>query len=296
MRIDSVTLITDGAGTYTIGLRNTLSTLPGSMVMDSVTVSVPAAGTHRVYLGLEVPTPGTGYTLGLLSSTVGSGGLFRNTAGATFPYVNPGVISITGAAFGTDPFTSPRFYNFYNWSVSASACESPRVAVVATVNTAPSAAFTFTNTGTTYSFNATTTAGATYSWTFSGGTVTGGNTATPSVTFANSGTYTATLTTSTGGCSATTSQVIVITSREAELSALVGVYPNPSSGQFNIELNGGISIEKIEVYNALGQVVQQHGVNGQQIQLNLANSADGVYTVRLTGNNVLVVKQLMLQK
>ncbi|RYE17489.1 MAG: hypothetical protein EOP51_23800, partial [Sphingobacteriales bacterium] len=119
LRIDSVTMITDGAGTYTIGLRNTLSTNPGSMVMDSVTVSVPAAGTHRVFLGIEVPTPGTGYTLGLLSSTVGSGGLFRNTAGATFPYVNPGVISITGAAFGTDPFTSPRFYNFYNWSVSA---------------------------------------------------------------------------------------------------------------------------------------------------------------------------------
>ncbi len=59
--------------------------------------------------------------------------MYRNTAGSSFPYTLPGVISITGHSFSGYP---EYYYYFYNWEVgSGSGCESPRTEVWAIIDT-----------------------------------------------------------------------------------------------------------------------------------------------------------------
>ena len=57
------------------------------------------------------------------------------------------------------------------------------------------------------------------------------------------------------------------------------IYPNPTNSILNIkgEFN---SLEKIAVYNMLGQVVMENVVSGNENQLNVSSLANGIYHVR----------------
>jgi hypothetical protein len=115
----SVKVFTTSAGNRTIELRNSAGGLVASKV-----VSLPiAAGGIRVYLNFTVPQ-GNDFTLGLGSS---SGNLFRNTAGASFPYS----VSQTLEIYGTDNANAGYYYYFYDWEifVKSQSCESNMVPV-----------------------------------------------------------------------------------------------------------------------------------------------------------------------
>ncbi|TAE55761.1 MAG: PKD domain-containing protein [Bacteroidetes bacterium] len=56
------------------------------------------------------------------------GGLFRNFFGATFPYTQPGIVTIDGSATGS----TFDYYFFYDWQITALGCPSGRVPVAAT--------------------------------------------------------------------------------------------------------------------------------------------------------------------
>lgn len=75
----------------------------GGTLVASATVAVGAgdAGLKTyVPLGFEVPS-GTGYRMDAQGTT--TGGLFRNTGGAAYPYTGSGV-TITGAINGSTTF------------------------------------------------------------------------------------------------------------------------------------------------------------------------------------------------
>lgn len=59
--------------------------------------------------------------------------MYRNTAGAVYPYTLPGVVAITGNSFSGYP---QYYYYFYDWRIQTG-CESPRVEVAATLTSAP---------------------------------------------------------------------------------------------------------------------------------------------------------------
>jgi hypothetical protein len=85
----------------------------------------------KTYIPVNVEIPaGVNYRLGYTS---GSGGvsMYRNTAGAVYPYTLANVVSITGNNFDPD-----YYYYFYDWRVSTG-CESDRTEVLAIVNPAP---------------------------------------------------------------------------------------------------------------------------------------------------------------
>ncbi len=63
------------------------------------------------------------------------------------------------------------------------------------------------------------------------------------------------------------------------------VFPNPSSGLFNIELN--IQEGEIEVYNSLGELVLQKTIN-QNSSFDLSNQQRGIYFVRVLEKGVVV--------
>ena len=70
----------------------------------------------------------------------------------------------------------------------------------------------------------------------------------------------------------------------------VNVFPNPSNGVFNIEGNG---LRKIEVINACGQTILLKEVEGNLMQIDLGNKANGIYLLRVITNNGITTKQFI---
>lgn len=106
--------------------------------------------------------------------------LYRNTAGASFPYSTP-ELSITGTSFAGYP---QYHYFFYNWQLIGG-CESARTPVVATIGTAP--AITAAATPTTVCAGNSTTVSVTsantnYNYSWSSGQATASFAATPTTT------------------------------------------------------------------------------------------------------------------
>ena len=123
-----------GNVTATIALKNSAGT-----ILQSVTVSLPTSVSPGIKtlvpLNFNVPV-GTGHRLVFTSATGGgiSGFIREVTTGYTYPYTVAGVASITSAYTGGA--SSSYYYYFYDWKVTTS-CASPRVPVVATINSCP---------------------------------------------------------------------------------------------------------------------------------------------------------------
>ena len=166
LRLVSVQVRTTTAGNRTIELRNSAGT-----VLQTITTNIPT-GTNTVTLNWNIPA-GTNYQLGL--STTSTVNLFRNNSAVTYPYQIAGLVSITNNS------TANSYGFFYNWEVQpVTACNSTRVPVVATINTALPASVSVVASnssicsGTSATFTATPTNGGvtpTYQWRINGSPV-----------------------------------------------------------------------------------------------------------------------------
>ena len=76
-----------------------------------------------------------------------------------------------------------------------------------------------------------------------------------------------------------------------EISAETKLYPNPTTGQFTVE---GANVEKVEVYNLVGQMV--HEAEGQIIIIDAANWNKGIYLVNIIEQNGAVVAKKLVVK
>jgi beta-glucanase (GH16 family) len=70
------------------------------------------------------------------------------------------------------------------------------------------------------------------------------------------------------------------------------IYPNPSDGNFQIE--SGIQIDEVHIYNLNGQKLQSLQPNKKVLTIN-SNLAKGVYMVEISGSNFREVKRLMVK-
>lgn len=119
--IDTVYVYPNGAGDVVVNVLDTTDT-----VIDTVTITVLAADAGiktALQVDLEVPA-GTGFRMTATGTT--TGGLYRNSAGAAFPYATPG-----GEVVITDSINNlPEFYYFfYDWEVTIGGCGDERTAV-----------------------------------------------------------------------------------------------------------------------------------------------------------------------
>ena len=71
------------------------------------------------------------------------------------------------------------------------------------------------------------------------------------------------------------------------------IYPNPTNGNVTIEANG---MNHITVVSALGQVVYDVDVEGEQMSLNMSQFHAGVYVVRIHTNDGMSVKRITVVK
>ena len=70
---------------------------------------------------------------------------------------------------------------------------------------------------------------------------------------------------------------------ENSLSTRLSIYPNPSTGYFQIDNNSGFKLESISVFNAVGQL--QYSKIGQINSLNLEDSPPGIYFYQIELEN-----------
>jgi len=71
------------------------------------------------------------------------------------------------------------------------------------------------------------------------------------------------------------------------------VYPNPSNGQATILNKGDLKMEKIEIYNILGQVVYRSAADAKDKHvINLGKMASGIYTVEVYTDKGTVARKL----
>lgn len=132
-------------GTVTIALQNSAGTTLQSITVNVTGYVAPltAAAKNTVILNFQVP-PGTGYRLTRTATTgitslqydCGIGGnCTTNFYNGAYPTSIPGVINQLGGHLNSATLYNYYVMYFYNWQVTT-ACESPRQAVTATVNTA----------------------------------------------------------------------------------------------------------------------------------------------------------------
>ena len=100
-----------------------------------------------------------------------------------------------------------------------------------------------------------------------------------------------------GGCTDTTACVYVHTigTEEIPFDQFVNIYPNPSNGQFTVELaQEGLEEMEMIISNSLGQVVLKQGLS-KSAKVNLSDQAAGVYTISLTGEIGTLTKRIILK-
>jgi PKD repeat protein len=105
-------------------------------------------------------------------------------------------------------------------------------------------------------------------------------------TYNTPGVVSVTVIISNGGCSDTISQnvmVMLATSTPRIVSLGFDVFPNPSTGLFNVKSPSAIEKE-IEVYNVLGETVFTYTYTGNTTTIDLSNFEKGVYFIRIREN------------
>ena len=141
-RLDSITVKSNGPATFALRVSEAAGSIAtgnsGALLQQSQWISVPAAGTHKVAVGLYI-LPGS-YFLNFTWQT-GSGLLHRATAGAVYPYTAAGVATIDSVQFGSST-SQVRVYYAYDWVVSKG-CVGPVTTGTATWAAVPSTAIPY---------------------------------------------------------------------------------------------------------------------------------------------------------
>ena len=85
-----------------------------------------------------------------------------------------------------------------------------------------------------------------------------------------------------------------------KLPAPAGIYPNPTTGKFEIMIEGEIArTAKLTIMNPNGKIVESKNVqlvNGQSLKIDLGNKPAGVYFVRLITANGIQTQKVIVQR
>ena len=76
-------------------------------------------------------------------------------------------------------------------------------------------------------------------------------------------------------------------------SSPLNIYPNPSEGFIAVELEG---LQKVMVYNALGQILLSKESDGNPMQLDLSRFEDGFYIVRVVTQTAILTRTFVLSR
>jgi len=98
-------------------------------------------------------------------------------------------------------------------------------------------------------------------------------------------------------CSDTSScyNVSLVGIEDPDLSDLISIKPNPSSGKFIIDIsNTNLKIQRLEIFNMIGAKVFSAN-NPNNYEINISDESEGVYFVHIKTENINYVGKLILQ-
>ncbi|WP_273444973.1 T9SS type A sorting domain-containing protein [Neolewinella agarilytica] len=77
----------------------------------------------------------------------------------------------------------------------------------------------------------------------------------------------------------------------------VHIYPNPATGQFTIQVpqNESSVKWKVDLFNARGQTLQTHTIQGSQLQMDASELSSGVYWLRLQFEGQSISKRVVIK-
>jgi zinc-dependent metalloproteinase lipoprotein len=258
-----------------------------SIAKKTVTLTV---GLNTAILDIALNT-GDGYYMKLADGSVND--LYRNTAGAVFPYTVTGVISITGTDAAANGGSASYYYYFYDWEISTSSCPGARAAVTGTINPDPAKPKISTSNGVDLSAPTATS----YQWYLNGAIIPGATSQT--YTIKEKGSYTLIIK-DVNGCSAVSDAFIATGISTLENEVSMDIFPNPSTGSFTFNLT---VIQKdnyqVAVKNVLGQVICTESLNNFKgtytKQFDLSAYGKGVYSLTLMNASGQQVKKIIVQ-
>ena len=67
------------------------------------------------------------------------------------------------------------------------------------------------------------------------------------------------------------------------------MYPNPATNKLNLNFNGDL---EVSILNISGQKLMQNSINGQKI-IDISHLSNGIYFVRLSANNDVIIRKLI---
>ena len=184
------------------------------------------------------------------------------------------------------------------------ACGTGSETVNLTMNTAPTAGFTSTSSYLTGVFsNTSSSAGTTtYLWDFGDGSTS--TQADPNHVYGSTGVYTVTLTvTNDCGTNVFTNTITLSVAGLEEVAdfGTINVYPNPSTGEFQLEMDVNYAMNlDIVVTNALGQkllVRSLNTTNGVHTEtIDLSTEAVGVYYLNISSEGNTLTNRMIIKK
>lgn len=92
---------------------------------------------------------------------------------------------------------------------------------------------------------------------------------------------------------------VISSVNQVDASQMVSVYPNPSNGNFEINLSKALNqVQNIEIYNAVGTLVMTFNANELQdvVKVDMSGQAAGIYTVKISGPELNVNQKMIIVK
>jgi PKD repeat protein len=248
--------------------------------IEVIDVDIPFTGPGRVELGFTVPEPGE-YSIGLNNA-----GLYRNSTGANYPYVSPGLMTIEGSSATTAALDY--YYYFYDLEVGKPGCFSDTITVSSNIE---STDYEWEASILNVDFKSLVNGARTWLWDFGDGNVSNEENATH--TYSKGGTYKVTLTTN-GSCSVTYD----VTVEEIEEIEEISLFPNPAKNETKIIFTGPLAQEtEIQLFSADGKLLRHYTVpkSSTEAVLSLIGIAPQVCYLKLLNTKGQKPFELLIQ-
>ncbi len=106
----------------------------------------------------------------------------------------------------------------------------------------------------------------------------------------------------TTACGTTHREIFVYTELygvdETEGEEYVSIYPNPANTLLHIDFDKSVNGEgvSIKIYNAAGSLVDELTTSGSTVERSIQNLSDGLYFIKISGNNLNVIRRLTVAK
>jgi hypothetical protein len=116
----------------------------------------------------------------------------------------------------------------------------------------------------------------------------------------NAGTATISVTPTLNGCTGNPVSFTITVDNCASIDEITDdlliVYPNPTSGSLSISGETLINYKSLEFIDASGRIVSKWTINGNPMNLDLSNFANGNYNLKIVGSDKIVLKKIQIKK